>query len=198
MTQARRRLGPGPLRKLFLLLRGPSPGGRGGGDCWWSLHWVRDVTYQEDKSPVRTGNAPLVMATLPVDWPSASWAWTATPTSPPPTGTTPETPNAHSSCFRPYERLCRIPGAGQTGPGPSYAVSFRENHWPGLADHHTVALPSTLRHAVKADDLHHPRGMSPCAKWRSTLSVRLCPWGGPAYTQFATGGERCSGDSCVW
>jgi hypothetical protein len=27
MTQARRRLGPGPLRKLFLLLRGPSPGG---------------------------------------------------------------------------------------------------------------------------------------------------------------------------
>ena len=28
------------------------------------LHWVRDVTYQEDKSPVRTGNAPRVMATL--------------------------------------------------------------------------------------------------------------------------------------
>jgi predicted transposase YbfD/YdcC len=26
------------------------------------LHWVRDVTYQEDKSPVRTGNAPRVMA----------------------------------------------------------------------------------------------------------------------------------------
>ena len=29
-----------------------------------SLHWVRDVTYQEDKSLVRTGNAPRVMATL--------------------------------------------------------------------------------------------------------------------------------------
>jgi Insertion element 4 transposase N-terminal/Transposase DDE domain len=28
MTQARRRLGPGPLRELFALLRGPSPGGR--------------------------------------------------------------------------------------------------------------------------------------------------------------------------
>jgi predicted transposase YbfD/YdcC len=28
------------------------------------LHWVRDVTYQEDKSLVRTGNAPLVMASL--------------------------------------------------------------------------------------------------------------------------------------
>ena len=27
MTQARRRLGPGPLRELFSLLRGPSPGG---------------------------------------------------------------------------------------------------------------------------------------------------------------------------
>jgi predicted transposase YbfD/YdcC len=28
------------------------------------LHWVRDATYQEDKSLVRTGNAPRVMATL--------------------------------------------------------------------------------------------------------------------------------------
>ena len=31
------------------------------------LHWVRDVTYQEDKSLVRTGNAPRVMASLPID-----------------------------------------------------------------------------------------------------------------------------------
>ena len=28
------------------------------------LHWVRDVTYQEDNSLVRTGNTPRVMATL--------------------------------------------------------------------------------------------------------------------------------------
>ena len=28
------------------------------------LHWVRDVTYQEDSSLVRTGNAPRMMATL--------------------------------------------------------------------------------------------------------------------------------------
>jgi predicted transposase YbfD/YdcC len=28
------------------------------------LHWVRDVTYQEDKSLVRTANAPRVMASL--------------------------------------------------------------------------------------------------------------------------------------
>jgi predicted transposase YbfD/YdcC len=28
------------------------------------LHWVRDVTYQEDQSLVRTGNAPRVMASL--------------------------------------------------------------------------------------------------------------------------------------
>ena len=27
-------------------------------------HWVRDVTYQEDKSLVRTGNAPRLMASL--------------------------------------------------------------------------------------------------------------------------------------
>ena len=28
------------------------------------LHWVRDVTYDEDRSQVRTGNAPRVMATM--------------------------------------------------------------------------------------------------------------------------------------
>ena len=28
------------------------------------LHWVRDVTYDEDRSQVRSGNAPQVMATL--------------------------------------------------------------------------------------------------------------------------------------
>jgi predicted transposase YbfD/YdcC len=28
------------------------------------LHWVRDVTYDEDRSQVRTGNAPQVMATI--------------------------------------------------------------------------------------------------------------------------------------
>lgn len=28
------------------------------------VHWVRDVTFDEDRSQVRTGNAPQVMATL--------------------------------------------------------------------------------------------------------------------------------------
>ena len=28
------------------------------------LHWVRDVTYDEDRSQIRTGNAPQVMATI--------------------------------------------------------------------------------------------------------------------------------------
>nr|WP_258050037.1 hypothetical protein [Streptomyces finlayi] len=28
------------------------------------LHWVRDVTFDEDRSQVRTGNAPRVMAGL--------------------------------------------------------------------------------------------------------------------------------------
>lgn len=27
-------------------------------------HWVRDVTFDEDRSQVRTGNAPRVMASL--------------------------------------------------------------------------------------------------------------------------------------
>jgi len=29
-----------------------------------SLHWVRDVTFDEDRSQVRTGTGPRVMATL--------------------------------------------------------------------------------------------------------------------------------------
>ena len=28
------------------------------------LHWVRDVVYDEDRSQVRTGNGPRVMASL--------------------------------------------------------------------------------------------------------------------------------------
>ena len=28
------------------------------------LHWIRDVTYDEDHSQVRTGNGPRVMASL--------------------------------------------------------------------------------------------------------------------------------------
>jgi predicted transposase YbfD/YdcC len=34
----------------------------------WSIenrsHWVRDVTFDEDRSQIRTGNAPRVMASL--------------------------------------------------------------------------------------------------------------------------------------
>jgi hypothetical protein len=40
------------------------PGGRGHRETGNRLHRVRDVTYQEDKSLVRTGNAPRVMAWL--------------------------------------------------------------------------------------------------------------------------------------
>ena len=54
------------------------------------LHWVRDVTYLEDKSLVRTGNAPASWRHCAA-WPSASCAWTATATSPLPTATTPAT-----------------------------------------------------------------------------------------------------------
>jgi predicted transposase YbfD/YdcC len=36
--------------------------------CHWGIenraHWVRDVVYDEDRSQVRTGSAPQVMATL--------------------------------------------------------------------------------------------------------------------------------------
>ena len=56
------------------------------------LHWVRDVTYQEDKSLVRTGNAPRLMASLR-SLAISLLRWTATLTSPPPTATMPATPS---------------------------------------------------------------------------------------------------------
>lgn len=28
------------------------------------MHWVRDVAFDEDRSQIRTGNAPRIMATL--------------------------------------------------------------------------------------------------------------------------------------
>lgn len=28
------------------------------------VHWVRDVVFDEDRSPIRTGNGPRAMATL--------------------------------------------------------------------------------------------------------------------------------------
>jgi len=37
------------------------------------LHRVRDVTYDEDRSQIRTGNGPRVMASL-ATWPSPSCA----------------------------------------------------------------------------------------------------------------------------
>lgn len=44
------------------------------------LHYVRDVTYGEDASRVRTGNGPRVMASFRI-WRSASSDWPGTPTS---------------------------------------------------------------------------------------------------------------------
>jgi hypothetical protein len=35
-----------------------------GSGCTPKSHWVRDVTFDEDRSPVRCGNIPQVMATL--------------------------------------------------------------------------------------------------------------------------------------
>ncbi len=77
------------------------------------LYWVRDVTYQEDKSLVRTGNAPRVMATLRslaisllrLDGQTNIAAATAT---------TPATRSGRYSCFRSHERLCRVPGVTPT------------------------------------------------------------------------------------
>ncbi|MEU8161966.1 hypothetical protein [Micromonospora parva] len=59
------------------------------------VHWVRDVTDDEDRSQIRTGTGPQVMAVLR-NAAIAHYAPQASPTSPPPTATTPATAPAHS------------------------------------------------------------------------------------------------------
>ena len=60
------------------------------------------IPGQNRKRTPRHGNAAVAR-------PSACFASAATPTSPPPTATTPATRNARYGCFRPHERLCRVP-----------------------------------------------------------------------------------------
>jgi hypothetical protein len=48
--------------------------------------------------------------------------------------------------------------------GHRVSVSFRENHWRGLADHHTVAPSGMRRHAVRTEDLHHHLGRHPALR----------------------------------
>ena len=87
------------------------------------LHWVRDVTYQEDKSLVRTGNAPRVMASLRslaisllrIDGHSNIAAVNRHQ---------PATRSARSSYFRPHERL-----AGSLQRHPYRGVGIRHVIW---------------------------------------------------------------------
>jgi hypothetical protein len=62
---------------------------------------------------------------------SASCAWTATTTSPPPTATTPATRSGHSSYCRPHDRLCRVPG-----PIPGTGRAYYE----GSADRYVASV----------------------------------------------------------
>jgi hypothetical protein len=63
------------------------------------LHWVRDMTFSEDASRIRTGAAPQVMATLR-NRPSACTDWPEPPISPPRYDITAATPNDHSNYSR--------------------------------------------------------------------------------------------------
>ena len=58
MTQARRRLGPGPLRELFVLLRGPAPGGA----RWRGLLVCADRRHDHDRRRQRGEPGRLLQA----------------------------------------------------------------------------------------------------------------------------------------
>ncbi|WP_393073138.1 hypothetical protein [Streptomyces sp. LN704] len=80
-----------------------------------ALHHVRDTTFAEDASQLRTGNAPRAMATcrnLAIGAPG----WAVSGTSPPPSATTRVTPAALSRSSASHDhktdvsRLRRSPG----------------------------------------------------------------------------------------
>jgi hypothetical protein len=107
------------------------------------LHRVRDVTYQEDKSLVRTGNAPRVMASLRslaisllrLDGHANIAAATAT---------TPATRSGRYSCFKLHERLCRFPSGWPAAVrSPLRAPAALKTGTPGSAavvEGHLVAV----------------------------------------------------------
>ena len=66
----------------------------------------RGVTYQEDRSLVRTGNTPRLMGSLPGHQPAASERPHEHRCRQ--TATTPATHSGPCSCFRLHERLCRV------------------------------------------------------------------------------------------
>jgi len=55
-----------------------------------ALHWIRDVSFGEDLSQIRTGSGPAVMGGCATS-PSAATAWPVTTTSPTPAAAPPDT-----------------------------------------------------------------------------------------------------------
>jgi hypothetical protein len=86
-----------------------------------AVHHLRDVTFCEDASQVRTGAAPHVMATLRNLWPSARSARLGRSTSPPRCATTPAThadrspPSGSHSDERTSRENAGSLGSGTTG-----------------------------------------------------------------------------------
>ncbi len=82
------------------------------------LHWVRDVTYDEDRSQVRPANGPASWPACATS-PSPSYASAASSISPPPPDTAPDDQNAH------YKRSRNCSTINPTLPGPASHTQSR-------------------------------------------------------------------------
>jgi hypothetical protein len=83
------------------------------------IHWVRDVTYDEDRSQIRTGTGPEVMAALR-NAAIGALRTVGTPTSPLAPGITPATAPAHWHSSESFDDF-----AGPLALGPSEARAIR-------------------------------------------------------------------------
>ena len=95
-----------------------------------ALHHIRDVTFTEDASQIRTGNTPRAMASLRTS-PSASCACTATATSPRPCAAMPATPPG----FWPYWASPASPARETVSPAACRraACMIAATHWTARA-----------------------------------------------------------------
>ena len=109
------------------------------------LHWVRgrdlsggQIAGQDGKRAPRDG-----IAAQPGHQPAAPGP--ARPISPLPTATTPATRSERYSCFRPHERLCRVP-AGPSRPGKRHLT-------PADPASHHAKRPLVRRHQFRTPNI---------------------------------------------
>jgi predicted transposase YbfD/YdcC len=120
--------------------------------CIEALHWVRDVSFDEDRSQVRTGHGPQSWPPC-ATWSSPHYDWPGPPTSPPRSATTPVTRNARSPPTRSHDdfasALASYPTPRRRCSRISPISSWWSRPWPMGSGSSCTASSSSTRPAPR-------------------------------------------------